>query len=381
VDQPFADLLGVTKERYVEELRKAAMDEGAKGPWPIVTLKPDPHDAVVQAWKQECERLTVDCGVTAAGRRVAETGGDVDVIRDKIAAFKATTLARLKFKAKCAAGMMLASSAVSTRRCLPPRRRNQSMSASEDVIRQRAYDLWDQAGRPSDRSNEFWFAAKAEFERKERTGDGQLSALVPRRTEPRRHEPAPSAPLEPLPSAPPTTTTATASEAQSAANALEALAASLKNAGGFYFAPSPAAIGGSKARKIDSVALSDNAEQGSLLKLTGGDPLAGSSGLTEGFSIRVPEAFEREASEHTVRVRVLARSANAASTRIAIAYSTAEVGNSGWLWRDVGANWAIFELVWRVPKMINGNGDYIGLLPDKPDAPGVEIHSVCASIF
>jgi len=44
-------------------------------------------------------------------------------------------------------------------------------------------------------------------------------------------------------------------------------------------------------------------------------------------------------------------------------------------------NWAIFEPVWRVPKMINGSGDYIGLLPDKPGAPGVEIHSLNATVI
>ncbi len=94
------------------------------------------------------------------------------------------------------------------------------MSASEEVVRQRAHDLWDHAGRLHGRSDEFWFAAKAEFQR-----------------------------------------------------ALTALAGSLKNAGGFYFAPLPAAVDGSKAR-IESVAIDETAEDGPLLKLTGGDPLA-----------------------------------------------------------------------------------------------------------
>lgn len=43
------------------------------------------------------------------------------------------------------------------------------MSASEEMIRQRAYELWDQAGRPNGRSDEFWFSAKAGFESKVRT--------------------------------------------------------------------------------------------------------------------------------------------------------------------------------------------------------------------
>ena len=64
------------------------------------------------------------------------------------------------------------------------------MSASEEMIRQRAYELWDQAGRPNGRSDEFWFSAKAEFEPKVRTGEGHLSAPVRRRVEPRRHETA-----------------------------------------------------------------------------------------------------------------------------------------------------------------------------------------------
>jgi Protein of unknown function (DUF2934) len=64
------------------------------------------------------------------------------------------------------------------------------MTASEEMIRHRAFELWDRAGRPHGRSDEFWFAAKADFERKERTGEGQLHVLVRRRAEPCRHETA-----------------------------------------------------------------------------------------------------------------------------------------------------------------------------------------------
>ena len=64
------------------------------------------------------------------------------------------------------------------------------MSAVERVIRERAYELWDHAGRPNGRSDEFWFAARAEFERKEGTGERQSGARVRRRVEPPRHESA-----------------------------------------------------------------------------------------------------------------------------------------------------------------------------------------------
>jgi len=60
----------------------------------------------------------------------------------------------------------------------------------EKMIRDRAYELWEHAGRPSDRSDEFWFAARAEFERKGRTEAEQASGFVRRRVEPPRHESA-----------------------------------------------------------------------------------------------------------------------------------------------------------------------------------------------
>jgi hypothetical protein len=59
------------------------------------------------------------------------------------------------------------------------------MNDSEQMIREQAYELWDNAGRPDGRGDEFWFAAIAEFERGEETN---LSAHVPPRMEPSRHE-------------------------------------------------------------------------------------------------------------------------------------------------------------------------------------------------
>ncbi len=186
---------------------------------------------------------------------------------------------------------------------------------------------------------------------------------------------APEASPEPLSSGPPAAMT------HSDGKSVVALAASLKGACGFYFAPSQTAIGGLPAgRKIESISLGDEVEGNFVLKLAGGDPYATSHGVTVGFSIRVPDSFEREASERSVRVRVLARSAAAAPTRMAIAYSTNEVGNSGWRWLEIGPSWEVVEFNWSVPKMQRGHGDFIGLLPDRPGASGVEIHSLCASI-
>ena len=35
------------------------------------------------------------------------------------------------------------------------------MNTNEQMIREQAYELWDHAGRPDGRSDEFWFAARA----------------------------------------------------------------------------------------------------------------------------------------------------------------------------------------------------------------------------
>ena len=37
------------------------------------------------------------------------------------------------------------------------------MTVNEDKVRQRAHDLWDQAGRPEGRDVEFWLRAEAEL--------------------------------------------------------------------------------------------------------------------------------------------------------------------------------------------------------------------------
>jgi hypothetical protein len=50
-------------------------------------------------------------------------------------------------------------------------RTEHNMKENEQMIREQAYELWDHAGRPDGRSDEFWFAARAEFEREEETED------------------------------------------------------------------------------------------------------------------------------------------------------------------------------------------------------------------
>ena len=55
------------------------------------------------------------------------------------------------------------------------------MSSIEETVRRRAYQLWEQAGQPEGRSEEFWFAARAELENAARTaGKKEPDAPAPR---------------------------------------------------------------------------------------------------------------------------------------------------------------------------------------------------------
>src|SRR5271165_2205521 len=53
----------------------------------------------------------------------------------------------------------------------------------EKVIRERAYELWEHAGRPINRSFEFWFAARAEFEVEKGAGQAPPGAPIRRRAD------------------------------------------------------------------------------------------------------------------------------------------------------------------------------------------------------
>ena len=58
------------------------------------------------------------------------------------------------------------------------------MSSIEETVRRRAYELWEQAGQPEGRSEEFWFVAIAELEGKPPTFEERVEALGPPIAEP-----------------------------------------------------------------------------------------------------------------------------------------------------------------------------------------------------
>jgi hypothetical protein len=82
-------------------------------------------------------------------------------------------------------------------------------------------------------------------------------------------------------------------------------------------------------------------------------------GRTTGVSLRLPDAFEAEASGANVRVTVRALSPTAGA-RLGVAYATAEVGNSGWRDFELTQTATDYFFDYQVPPMAEGKGDYLG---------------------
>ena len=110
------------------------------------------------------------------------------------------------------------------------------------------------------------------------------------------------------------------------------------------------------------------------IKLANGKPNAAANATTDGYSIKLPDAVEAAASGRHVSIRVVARGG-----RFALAYSTNEVGNSGWRWHKGGPKWSVFTTEYDVPVMVEGNGDFIGLLPDST-GPGIDFCYLSISV-
>lgn len=137
---------------------------------------------------------------------------------------------------------------------------------------------------------------------------------------------------------------------------------------------------------IDCVEIPDDMQvdvvggpQRSALRLSGGNVDSPSSWKTGGLSIRVPDAFELAASGSRVRVQLVARAADGLErAEFLFAYSTADVGNSGWRRMSAGVAFEEFAFEWNVPPMDKGNGDFVGILPGRDQA--VEISELLVKV-
>jgi hypothetical protein len=87
-----------------------------------------------------------------------------------------------------------------------------------------------------------------------------------------------------------------------------------------------------------------------------------SAGRTGGYFFTLPEDFEQAASGQAIVVAIRASSAST-SVQLLAAYSTNEVGNSGWKTFDLGATSSQYGFKYDTPPMNAGNLDYLGLAP------------------
>lgn len=93
---------------------------------------------------------------------------------------------------------------------------------------------------------------------------------------------------------------------------------------------------------------------------------APSGGLTGGVAVRLPADLEDRASGHRIRVTVRA-AASRERGRLGVAYSTSDVGNSGWQAFELSEASADTTFEYDVPVKNNGNGDFLGFRNQSPD--------------
>lgn len=110
-------------------------------------------------------------------------------------------------------------------------------------------------------------------------------------------------------------------------------------------------------------------------RITGVPLNAGAGGSTGGLGLRLADSFEANASGKQVRVTVRASSADEGAL-LGVAYSTADVGNSGWQAFPLTTEPADYTFTYDVPLLQAGNGDYLGFRSYGDDIVSVYGYSV-----
>lgn len=94
--------------------------------------------------------------------------------------------------------------------------------------------------------------------------------------------------------------------------------------------------------------------------ISGIDTVNRAGGMTSGVSVNLGR-FENLASERNIEISVTGKAHNSNSSVIAIAYSTNDVGNSGWHEYSFKNEFKTYSFAYNVPKIKNGGGDYVGI--------------------
>jgi hypothetical protein len=94
---------------------------------------------------------------------------------------------------------------------------------------------------------------------------------------------------------------------------------------------------------------------------------ASSRGQTEGVYWELPADFEARASGHTIRISV--RSRSDAALLFSGAYSTNDVGNSGWQSLNSSTQFETVSFEYDIRPLRDGRGDFFGILTNA-ESPG-----------
>lgn len=116
------------------------------------------------------------------------------------------------------------------------------------------------------------------------------------------------------------------------------------------------------------------------VRISGHVPGLYSTGTTGGAFIRLDDEFEADAAANVVRVSVTLSGPEGA--RAALAYSTNDLGNSGWQSFILTAAPTTHSFDYAVPPLAHGNGDFLGIDPD-PDGAGhaLQVHAILLEIL
>jgi hypothetical protein len=87
-----------------------------------------------------------------------------------------------------------------------------------------------------------------------------------------------------------------------------------------------------------------------------------STGMTDGASFQVSPEIESEVSGRVIKIHLVVASEQPGQAFVA--YSTSDVGNSGWMTFDVTPEGGVTTLQFAVPVMQNPGADFIGLDPN-----------------
>ncbi|EAQ06435.1 LysM peptidoglycan-binding domain-containing protein [Yoonia vestfoldensis] len=121
-------------------------------------------------------------------------------------------------------------------------------------------------------------------------------------------------------------------------------------------------------------------DEGGAVRISGHVPGLYSTGTTGGAFIRLDDEFEADAAANVVRVSVTMSGPEGA--RAALAYSTNDLGNSGWQSFILTAPPTTHSFEYAVPPLAHGSGDFLGIDPD-PDGAGhaILVHAILLEIL